>query len=220
MLVFQFNVYWVGGNWVVVILVVVIRVDVIWNFAPHLFQIKNSRPEFLKMLSHTGFSLIAELCHGDDGLLLARSDAPIMDFKKSKIPGLLTCGQLLPMVPNSSRWIHTNAVITNPTKSYSSHLSTTLHTANGYVPITMSLFINGIGQLFGADDRWVTHRIVQESPKTPKGLRSTYHEYFRPIIRFIYEQQKNRLHTYTVGVSMKLCSKMFKRIGISTTLLE
>ena len=45
---------------------------------------------------------------------------------------------------NGSCWVHTNAIINNPPESSTSQFRKTLQTAEGDIPITVSLSRNGI----------------------------------------------------------------------------
>ena len=75
-----------------------IRVGVIQIFAPIFFNFKKiPRPEFLRMLTHLEFSLIAASWH-NNALLLENSDIPRKN--NSKLPCMVTCGELLLMVPS------------------------------------------------------------------------------------------------------------------------
>ena len=64
-------------------------------FAPNFF----SRPAFMKMLSRTGFSLIA--APFQDSLLLNKSYIPmsVRELKMSNPPNLMPCGNFPPVVP-------------------------------------------------------------------------------------------------------------------------
>ena len=55
-----------------------------------------SRPEFLKILSPPGFSIIIATCH--DTLLLEKPDVFLMGSKRLKLPCPVTCGVIPPMV--------------------------------------------------------------------------------------------------------------------------
>ena len=82
-------------------------------------------------------------------------------------------------------------------------------TDTGGVTITMYLSGNGSGQLVRVDGRWVTRRIVQNHSIKPEGLRSTYHNYFRPR-GFRYERQPSLLHPSEVGLSQWIHNQFIK----------
>ena len=52
-------------------------------------------------------------------------------------------GNVWDYASDGSWWVHSDSVIAIPPKSNYLHLSTTIQTADGYVPITVSLSING-----------------------------------------------------------------------------
>ena len=70
-------------------------------------------------------------------------------------------GTLWAVAYDSSRWVHTDAVISNLPDSYSLHFRTTLQTYEGDVPITMYLSGNGTSWLVGVYNKWFICRIIQ-----------------------------------------------------------
>ena len=60
-----------------------------------------SRPEFLKILSPPGFSIIIATCH--DTLLLEKHDVFLMGSKRLKLPCLITC-EIMPLMVLGGYW--------------------------------------------------------------------------------------------------------------------
>ena len=93
--VILFGVIWVGVD--------VIRIDVIQKFrmfAPNFSTSKLfSRPEFLKMIPPSRFSLLLIAAPFHNTLLLEKYDAPLMGSKRLKLPHRVTCRIMPPMVP-------------------------------------------------------------------------------------------------------------------------
>ena len=75
----------------------------------------------------------------------------------------------------------------------------TLQSANGDVPTTVSISVNGSIHLVRVVDGWVTRCIVQTISRTLKGLRVSYHEYFKSV-RISYNLQQSCFHPSTVGM--------------------
>ena len=84
-------------------------------------------------------------------------------YSKAPLPGP---GNIWDYDPDGSQWLHTDAVITIPPKSNSSHFSTTIQNAEGDVLITVTPYINVITRLV-----IIHNHIVQTC--------SSYHNIFR-----------------------------------------
>ena len=212
MLIFRFDVCQVRRNWVVAI---ILRL----SFRILRPSFSTSKiflcPSYLKMLSCPRCSLITSPFHGDV-IILVKSDAPLMESKMAKLPGLVTCGKLTQKVTSGSSWCrHEHSL-----QFQLFFFRKTLLTSNGDVLITVSSSGNGSAWLVGVDEGWVTRCIVQTHSRTSEGLQATYHEYFRPVWRFSYESKLSCFYPSALGVSVMFCHCMLKIRFIFSKTLE
>ena len=128
---------------------------------------------------------ISKMRHSPDGVEVV--EAPLLN-------------NLWDYASNGSWWVHTYSVTTTPPKYSSSRFSTTLHTDEGDVLVTVSRYGNCSALLVGVNDYLVTRRIFQMRSIMPKGLwDASYHIFFIP---FSYNQQQDSFYPSAVGVRL------------------
>ena len=163
-----------GGNWVCVILFVVIRLKLSFIFFALIFFIfkKLLAP---RVLENSVASRVLTYC-----CTIPRWRAPVGEIwnppegvKYVEYPWTY---KLWEFAFDVYRWIHTDAIINTPPNSSYLNFSMTLQTDKGDVIITIYLYGNVSGCLVGVDYGWVTRHIYQTCSNMPEGLWVTYHE--------------------------------------------
>ena len=82
------------------------------------------------------------------------------------LPGLLWA-----VASKGLRWVHPDVTITTLPDPPPSHIMSTLQTAKGDIPVTLSPSCNISASLIGLDNVWIGCRVFQMGYTTPYGIQ-------------------------------------------------